>query len=138
MKKNVSANTSWSDPMQFGLKKVQQQTAGALGGVLSDNVPELQTLNPQYQGLTNFASRAASRAATGSSPLTSLYGKAATGAAGALLGSTHGPMGAVMGGVTGSLFDSVPVKSTLATGLYRGGRGAVAVGKGLKSLYGTP
>jgi hypothetical protein len=138
IKKNVGANTNWSDPTQFGMKKLQQQTTGALGGVLADAIPELQQLNPQYQGLTNFANRANLRAQTGSSPLTRLAAKTTLGAGGALLGATHSPLAAALTGAGFAALDSVPVKTTLGSGLFYGGKGLTSMGQGMQGLYAPP
>lgn len=135
MKKNTAANTSWSDPTQIGLKKVSQQVTGGLGGVLENNVPGLDELNAQYQGLNNFTRRAQLRSLTGSSPLTGLYRKALFGGLGSLLGvASHDPAMAAGGVLLGSAADSVPFKSTAAYGLYN----APAMGKGLTGIFYPP
>lgn len=134
-KRNVAKNTSWTDPTQVGMKSLRQQTTGSLSGVLSDAIPETKPLNSQYQGLENMAARTGERALTNSMPLTSLFGKAAAGTGGALIGATHSPLTAAAGAIVGSALDSIPVKSTAAYGLYRGARAATAIGSKLRSLY---
>lgn len=131
MKRSIAQNTNWSDPTQFSLKAVRQQQTGALSGILSDAVPELSDLNQHYQDLSNFAERAADRAKTGSSPLTALATKIGTMGAVGASGSHFGPAGAAAGAAAGALIDSIPFKTTLATGLYRGGRLLSAAGERL-------
>lgn len=129
LKKSIAQNTNWSDPTQFNLKAVRQQQVGGLSGAISEAVPEVAPLNRQYGDLTKFAARAASRAETGSSPLTSLAFKGALTSAGALAGASHGAEGITAGALLGSALDSVPVRSTLASGLYYGGKGAKALSR---------
>lgn len=120
IKRSIAQNTNWSDPAQFSLKAVRQQQAGALSGILSDAVPETSQLNQNYQDLTKLADRATERAATGSRPLTAHIYKAGMAGAGALAGALDGH--ALAGVAAGAVADSVPFKTTLATGLVRGGR----------------
>jgi hypothetical protein len=138
IKKNVSKNTNWSDPTQVGMKQLRQQTTGAIGGVLTDNVPGTAPLNSQYQNLMHLADRAETRALTGSSPLTHLMTKTALGAGGAALGFAHSPMAAALGAGAAMAADSIPARTSLASALYYGGKGAVAVGNGIKGLYAAP
>jgi hypothetical protein len=119
LKTRIAKTTNWSEPSQFNLKTVRQQNTGALGGLLSDELPELKPLNSQYQGLMNFSKRAQLRADTHSMPLTSLATKTGLSALGAGTGMATGHP--ILGALTGLAADSVPFKTTLATGLYRGG-----------------
>lgn len=135
VKRNVAKNTSWGDPNQVGLKDVQQQTVGRLGGVLTDAVPDAGPLNSQYQNLYSLSDRAGQRAMTGSSPLTKIMAKASLGAGGALAGSAVSPTAGIASGLGAMALDSVPAKTTFASGLYYGGRGAAAIGNKLQSLY---
>lgn len=134
LKKGIAANTNWSDPAQFNLKAVRQQQAGALGGLLEENVPGLEPLNRNYADLLKLSKRALTRAETGSSPLTTLAGKLGGGAIGGALGATHGTPGMLLGTALGLGADSVPVKTTLGSGLYYGGKGLSAVGTKLKRI----
>lgn len=134
LKKGIAANTNWSDPAQFNLKAVRQQQAGALGGLLEENVPGLEPLNQNYADLLKLTKRAQTRAETGSSPLTSLAGKLGGGALGAAMGAGHGVPGITLGTALGFAADSVPVKTTLGSGLYYGGKGLSAVGTKIKRI----
>ena len=51
LKDSIAKNTNWSDPTQFNLKSVRQQQVGGLSDELSNNVPALKELNPQFQGV---------------------------------------------------------------------------------------
>lgn len=121
MKKRIADNTNWSDPTQFSLKAVRQQQTGALSGILSDAFPETTDLNQHYQDLTKFVNRAQERANTGSIPLTSHFFKAGMTGLGAIAGGAEGGH-ALAGAALGAAMDSVPVKSAVASGLFRGGR----------------
>lgn len=136
MKRSIAQNTNWSDPAQFSLKSVRQQQTGALGGVLSDYVTGTKELNQNYQDLTKLTARAEERANTGSRPLTAHIYKAMLPAAGALIGSVDG--NALAGAAVGTLLDSVPAKTTIATGLYRGGRALSRVGERLTPSNSAP
>lgn len=129
LKTRIAKGTSWSEPSQLNLKAIRQQNAGALGGLLSDEIPELKPLNSQYQGLMNFSKRAATRADTHSVPLTSLAAKAGLSLAGTGTGAILGHP--VLGAATGLIADSVPFKTTAASGLYQAGRGLTSLGNGL-------
>lgn len=123
LKGGIAKNTNWSDPSQFNLKAIRQQQVGGLSGALSDDVPELNELNPQFQGLGKFAARTADRAATRSSPLSAIVGKGGLSLAGSAFGiAEHNPLMAAAGALGGAALDSVPVKTTLGSGLYRGGK----------------
>lgn len=136
LKRAISGNTKWNDPTQFDLNAVRQENVGSLGGMLTDAIPSAKSLNSQYQGLTNLTNRASLRAQTGSQPLTGLFKRAGEAAAGAAVGSTHGPLGTIGGAVGGAVVGSIPFKTTIASGLYGAGRGAVAIGSRLQNLYG--
>lgn len=136
MKRSIAENTNWSDPAQFSLKSVRQQQTGALSGILSDAVPETADLNQMYQDLTKFTNRAKERANTGSRPLTAHIYKAGMTAAGALAGGMEG--NALMGAAAGALMDSVPVKTTLGAGLFRGGKALSALGDRLAPAESLP
>lgn len=119
MKKPISQSTRWNDPTMLDLNKVRQQTTGRIGGLLTDAVPETAPLNKIYQGTGNLAQRAASRADTGQSSLAQIGKRALEGGVGASLGYfTHHPLLSVAPMVA----DSVPVRTTAATGLFQGGR----------------
>ncbi len=132
LKRSIAQNTNWSDPTQFNLKAVRQQQAGALSGLTSKAVPEVAPLNQQYGDLTKFAMRAGTRAETGSMPLTDMIYKTAAGGLGAAAGALDGHP--VIGGLLGAAADSVPVKSLLSYGMFRGGRGLSSVGRGVSAL----
>jgi hypothetical protein len=120
LKRGIAQNTSWGDPTQIGLRQLRQQQVGALGATLNDNLPYGEHAQ-NYADLSNFSTRAGLRAATGSQPLTHLAAEATGAGIGAAAG---GPLGAV-GGI---LANSIPVKSTLASGLFYGGKGLKAIG----------
>jgi hypothetical protein len=129
IKRSIAQNTNWSDPAQFSLKSVRQQQTGALGGILSDAVPETADLNQHYQDLNKFVDRATERANTGSKPLTAHIYKAMIPAVGALAGGMEG--NALAGAVVGAAMDSVPVKTGIASGLFRGGKALSSLGEKL-------
>lgn len=126
IKKDLAKATSWSDPTQVGLKSVTQQQVGALSGLLQKAVPETAELNQNYMDLLKMAGRAEERANTGSRPLTAHIYKAGMTAAGALAGGLEG--NALLGAAAGAVLDSVPAKTTIATGLFRGGKALSALG----------
>lgn len=118
-KKNVAANTRWNDPTQFDLNKVRQVNVGGLGGELSNAVPGTAKLNKIFQGSKNLATRAGERADTGQSPLSHIKMKALEGVAGAGLGAvTHNPLAMAIP----FALDSIPARTSLAKGLFVGGK----------------
>lgn len=136
LKQGISQNTAWTDPSQFNLKAVRQQQSGALSGLLGEAVPEIKPLNQQYQDLGKLSNRAASRADTGSMPLSKL-GK--LGAASLLAGGAgfegHGPAGLAAAALP-VIADSVPVRTTAASGLFYGGKGVASAGAKVRGLFG--
>jgi hypothetical protein len=140
LKRGIAQNTNWSDPTQFNLKAVRQQQTAGLGDLLNTQVPGYGELAQRYGDLTSLTKRAQSRAETGSSPLTTLAAKGfhsgvgalATGLGGAAFG--HAPEAAIGGALLGAAVDSVPVRSTVASGLYYGGRGASSLGDTLSGV----
>ncbi len=138
MKRQIAENTNWSDPTQFNLKSVRQQQTGAIGGILSDYVPETKDLNQNYQDLTKLTARAQERASTGSRPLTAHIYKGLMLGSGALAGTAEGGTLGTLGGLAaGAALDSVPVKTTLASGLYRGGKALARTGQRLAPTQGA-
>lgn len=138
MKKSIADNTNWSDATQFNLKKVRQQQTGALGGILSDYVPETKGLNQTYQDLTKLTDRAQERANTGSRPLTAHIYKGLMLGSGALAGTAEGGTLGTLGGLAaGAALDSVPVKTALASGLFRGGKALSVLGERLTPAQGA-
>jgi hypothetical protein len=107
LKSGIADNTNWSDPSQFNLKSIRQQNVGGLSRLETDAIPEIGPLKTQFQGLGKFSSRAGDRASTGSMLLGGLEG--------------HSALATIGGGLAGLALDSVPVKTTVANGLYRGG-----------------
>jgi hypothetical protein len=119
MKRAVAKNVSWSDPTAVSTKQVGQQIAGGLSGVLSEGIPELRPLNQTFRNTGVLADRAGYRADTGISPLTQMGRKAGAAALGAGLGYATGhPLASFVP----LALDSVPVRTSLASGLYYGGR----------------
>jgi hypothetical protein len=119
LKRNVAQNTSWGDPTQIGLKSVRQGITGGVSGLLSDEIPELRPLNSAYQNLSKLADRASYRADTGIAPLTRMGRRMAEGALGGGLAVESGhPLLAA----APLMLDSVPVRTTFASGLHAGGR----------------
>lgn len=138
VKENIAKNTNWRDQQQVNLNKVRQQNTGAIGGVLVDAVPETGPLNSIYQGSSVLAKRAGTRADTGSAPLTTLGRKALFATAGGLTGvGTGHPSAAIIAAPAAMAVDSVPVRTSIASGLYYGGRG-LRYGGGLKDLFRVP
>ena len=127
MKRPIGKSARWNDPTMFDLNSVRQQTTGRLGGLLTDAVPETAKLNKIYQGTENLSKRAAARADTGSSPLTTIGRRAVEGALGAGFGMASG--NPVMGAAVPMMLDSVPGKTGLAYGLFQGGRAAPLFGR---------
>ena len=140
IKRSIAQNTNWSDPTQFNLKSVRQQQAGALSGILSDAIPETKGLNQMYQDLTKFEARAQERANTGSRPLTAHIYKGLMLGSGALAGTAEGGggLGTLGGLAAGAALDSVPVKTTLATVLYRGGKAVSSLGRSMTPSESSP
>lgn len=135
LKQGVAKNVSWSDPTAVGIKQVGQQITGGLSGVLTNHVPELGPLDSRYQNLTSLENLASDRALTGQKSLTGMGIKAGIGAAGSALGlSTLGPKGAALG-LGAMALDSIPVKTSLASALYYGGKGVTAMGDGIRGLF---
>lgn len=137
-KKNVARNTSWSDPTQLGLKSVRQQQVGKLSGVLSNAVPEVAPLNDQYANLASLTNRATDRAASPSygSPMGHIA-KIGAGATGGMLMGHASPYAAAGGVALSELADTVPARTTLASGLYNAGKIASGGGEALGKLQGT-
>lgn len=134
LKRDIAQNTNWSDPSQFNLKAVRQQQTGALGGLLSDSVPQYGAAARTYGDLGKMSARAAARAATGSVPLSTLITKAGLGTLGFGLGSLESTHTAAGLAGLGTLLDTVPVKSLLASGSYYGGKGLGVAGRGLSNV----
>lgn len=136
-KKNLAKNVQWGDPTQIGLKSLRQQTVGGMAGALGDAIPEVRPLASQYQNLTQLQDIAQQRSDTGSYPLTRLAklgGLAATLGGGAA--AMHGGAAETIGGALVPLaLDSVPVRTTAASGLFYGGKALKTVGGGLDSLF---
>lgn len=127
VKKNVARNVAWGDAAQIGPKKVRQQIVGEIGNTLAEHVPELRDLNSTYQNLSKLSERTMDRAITGR-PTLSGVGKtlAKTGIAGAGL-LDKGLTGGVLGLIP-ALYDSVPLQTGIASGLYYGGRALGRIG----------
>lgn len=134
-KRNTADNTTWGDPSQAGMKQVRQQTVGGMGGQLTSAIPALRPLNSQYQNLYKLADRAEDRATTGSMSLKGLGIKAAMTGIGASAGAvTHNPYVAAASALGGAALDSVPVRTSVASSLYYGGKGLAAAGGKLSTL----
>jgi hypothetical protein len=129
IRRNIDRHTTWGDPAKANMTKVQQQTSGALGGVLEDAVPETVPLNSTYQNQTALYARAAERAATGQSTARGLLTKGALGTAGAVLGSHGGTAEGALLGLGAVAADSVPVKTTGAALVHGAGELAEGAGK---------
>jgi hypothetical protein len=129
IKKDLAKATSWSDPTQVGLKSVTQQQVGALSGVLQEAIPEVGPLNQSYMDLLKMSARAEERANTGSRPLTAHIYKALMMGTGAMAGGMEG--NPLLGLAAGAAMDSVPGKTAIATGLFRGGRALSGLGERL-------
>jgi hypothetical protein len=128
IRKNMNESLNWGDQSKLNLTKTQQRVSGALGGVLEDAVPDVADLNQNYQDLSKLHGRASERAATGSQSLTNMAAKAATSAAGALLGG-HTPEGAAAGAAAGAALNSVPARTTIASGLAATGKALAPAGE---------
>jgi hypothetical protein len=122
LKKSIAKRAKWNNTTPEGIMDVRQQQVGALGGLLTDAIPELKNLNRNYQDLVGLADRAAWRAESGAKPFGSLVreGAKATGAVGA--GLTHDPAALAAAGAIYAA-DTVPGRTAIATGLYRAGKG---------------
>ena len=120
VKQPISKSTRWNDPSLYDLNKVRQETTGAIGGLLTDAVPETTGLNKIYQGAGNLAGRASLRANTGSAPLSTMGRRALEAGLGGALGAKAG-VGHL--GVLAAGLDSVPGLTTGGYGLYHAGVG---------------
>lgn len=139
-KRNIAENTSWTDPLQVGLKQIRQENVGGLSGVLSDAVPEVAPLNDQYANLLSLNTRATDRAANpASTSLSAMKGHAVKAGLGAATGmaASHSPMGALIGAGAAEALDSVPAKTTGAYLAYQGGKAAGKTGEALSNLQGS-
>lgn len=137
LKRSIAKRTKWSNQTPEGIMDVRQGQVGALGGLLTDKLPELKQLNQNYQDLVGLADRAAWRAESGAKPLGSLVreGAKATGAVGA--GLTHDPAALAAAGAIYAA-DTVPGRTAIATGLYRTGKGLGALADRLESKPANP
>jgi hypothetical protein len=136
MKKDLAKATSWSDPTQVGLKSVTQQQVGGLSGVLQEAIPETAPLNQNYMDLLKMSGRAEERANTGSRPLTAHIYKALMLGTGAMAGGMEG--NPLLGLAAGAAIDSVPGKTAIATGLFRGGKALSSLGERLTPAESLP
>lgn len=133
IRRDMNESLNWGDQSRLNLTKTQQRVSGALGGVLEDAVPEVKDLNKNYQDLSKLHGRVAARAV--SQPTLGQYaGKAALGAVGSVAGhAVGGPLGGIGSGIAAQAIDSVPVKTSLASGLYGAGRVLRPAARGLSS-----
>jgi len=130
IRKNIDRNLNWGDQSKLNMTKVQQQVSGSLGGLLKDTVPETVDLNQQYSDLNNLADRAELRTLTHQTPLTTIKGKLASSAGGALLGHSL-PGGPIVGAIAGAAYDTIPVKTAMANWISKAGRAAPAIAEGV-------
>lgn len=137
LKLGIARRAKWSNLMPEGIMDVRQGQVGALGGLLTEQLPELRQLNRNYQDLVGLADRAAWRAESGSRPLSGLVreGAKATGAVGA--GLSHDPMAMAAAGAMYAA-DTVPGRTAIATGLYRAGKGMQSLADSLEDTTGNP
>lgn len=125
IRKNLNDSLNWGDQSKLNLTRTQQRVSGALGGLLEDAVPEVKDLNRHYQDLSKLHSRAAQRSLTGQHSLTGMAAKAASTGLGALAGGAlHSPLGAAGGAIVGAALDSLPAKTTFASGLNAASKAA--------------
>jgi hypothetical protein len=118
LKRSIANQARWNQNEPIGLNDVRQEQVGRLGGMLADQLPEIKPQNDIYQGATKLANRAAYRSETGVSPLSQIARRGIEAGLGAGIGvATHNPL---LGAVPMAL-DSVPVRTSLAAGLYHGG-----------------
>lgn len=129
IRKDMNESLNWGDQSRLNVTKTQQRVSGALGGVLEDAVPAVADLNQNYQDLSSLHERSVARAQ--SSPTLGQYaGKAALGAIGGAAGHIMGgPGSGIAGGIAAQAADSIPVKTTLASGIYGAGRVLRPVGQ---------
>jgi hypothetical protein len=131
VKRPISQSTRWNDPTMFDLNKVRQQTTGAIGGLLTDAVPETESLNKIFQGAKRLGDRATERADTGQSPLTGIGRHIAGATIGTGLGlATHSPAL----GLLPLLADTVPARTAAASALFAGGEVLPPAARGLRPL----
>lgn len=115
LRKNLARNTRWNDPSMYDINAMRQESVGSLGGMVSDQFPEMRPLNRVYQGARNLADRATARAETGSTSLTRIAGEAGK----VFLGNSIGGPGTAML----SLVPDLPlVKSGAGYGLFQAGK----------------
>jgi hypothetical protein len=129
LKQPIQKTTNWKDQAMFDLNKVRQNTTGALGGLIADQVPEVRSLNDIFRGASNLQERAQLRANTGSAPLSAMGRRAIEAGVG---NAVLGPGGAVI-----AAGDSVPGLTSAGYGLFKSGGVVAPVAKGL-SLFAGP
>ena len=129
LKQPIQQTTNWRDQSMFDLNKVRQNTTGALGGLIADQVPGVRQLNDIFRGSSNLQERAQLRANTGSAPLTAMGRRAIEAGTGT---ATFGPGGAALAAA-----DSVPGLTSAGYGLFKAGGVMAPAAKGL-SLFAGP
>lgn len=133
LKQRLTQNINWrsTDPGAPTLNGIREDQYGALTQILSDAVPETKKLNQAYSDLSALKKRASLRADTGSQPLTNFKEQAlaasggsaiGTGVGAAIAGPTGAAVGGFVGGGAGLIADSIPAKTAVASGIYKGGR----------------
>jgi hypothetical protein len=81
LKKQIAQKAKFNNTTPEGILEVRQQQVGALGGVLTDAIPDLKGLNQEYQDLVPLRLRAQWRAESGSLPLNRAVRKGLVGGA---------------------------------------------------------
>lgn len=133
LKKQIAAKAKFNNTTPEGIMDVRQSQVGALGGLLKDVIPELAPLNKAYQDLVGLGDRASWRAESGSMSLSQMARHSGKVMAGAATGAVTGS--APEGGAAAlalAAADSVPGKTALATGLFRGGKTLANAGSKLE------
>jgi hypothetical protein len=136
LKQKLTKNINWksTSDLETKLNNVREAQYSAISSILDDAVPGVKELNRAYGDLINLRKRAQLRASTGSAPLTNFKEQSLAAGAGAALGSAIGGpgLGTVVGGGLGLAADSLPAKTAVATGLYRGGKAMSSAGMRLE------
>ena len=137
-KKNLAKNVQWGDPTQIGMKSLRQNTVGGMAAALGDAIPEVKPLASRYQNLMQLQDIAQQRADTGSYPLSKIAKLAVAGSVFGGGGLARGNTAeAALGAVAPLVLDSVPVRTTAASGLFYGGKALSAAGGKLGGLFGA-
>ena len=122
LKKQIGAKAKWNNTTPEGILDIRQRQVGALGGLLTEAIPELAQHNQLYQDLVGLRDRLAWRAESGAMPLRARIAEGGK-AVGSVMAGLSGGVGEGAGTYLAlQALDSTAARTTAATGLYKGGR----------------